>query len=67
LPKLKYPKKEFINLGSMKKFYEYYDFLQKINVSNNQYKKGHVYTENYKIYIATGNNSKVIKDSFKKR
>lgn len=52
---------------SYNRFYQYIDFIQKINISNNQIVYIPEETKQYKVYIGKGNNFKIIKDAFKKR
>jgi hypothetical protein len=43
------------------------DFIQKINLSNNQFFTPTEENKQYKVFISKGNNFKIIKEMFKKR
>jgi hypothetical protein len=43
------------------------DFIQKINLSNNQFFTSTEENKQYKVFISKGNNFKIIKEMFKKR
>ncbi len=49
------------------KLYKYYDFLIKINLSNNQVIKWGADNRNYRAAVGKGNNFQIIKQAFKRR
>lgn len=49
------------------KLYSYYDFLIKVNLSNNQVVKWGVDNKNYRAFVGKGNNFQIIKQALKRR